>query len=119
MARIAALVELQPADRRRSQEARNAQGRDASPNGDVLMEQILENMNTAPWEEVLRKIASLPRTRQDKVLDIRRQLTEGTYEIEDRLDGAVDGVLEAITCPSERRYLDGDVRSGPAQLAAC
>jgi hypothetical protein len=52
-------------------------------------------------------------------LDIRRQLTEGTYEIEDRLDGAIGGVLEAITCPSEKPCLDGDVRSRPAKLVAC
>ena len=62
-----------------------------------MIEQILENLNTTPQEEVLQRIASLPRTRRDKVLDIRRQLTEGTYEVADRLDRAIDRVLEAIT----------------------
>jgi hypothetical protein len=61
------------------------------------MEQILEDLNTTPQEEVLTKIASLPRTRQDKVLDIRRQLTEGTYAVADRLDRAIDRILEAVT----------------------
>ena len=97
MARIAAVMELQPTDRRRSQNARNDQGGDTSPNGDVLMEQILENMNTTPQEEVLKRITSLPPIRQGKVLDIRRQITEGTYEVADRLDRALDRVLEAIT----------------------
>jgi anti-sigma28 factor (negative regulator of flagellin synthesis) len=60
------------------------------------MEQILENMNTTPQEEALMRITSLPDIRRDKVLDIRRQLTEGTYEVADRLDGAIDRVLEAI-----------------------
>ena len=83
------------------------------------MEQILENMRSTPWEEVLKRIASSPHIRRGKVLSIRRQITEGTYEIEDRLDGAIDGVLEAITCPSEEPYLDGDVRSEPAELVAC
>jgi anti-sigma28 factor (negative regulator of flagellin synthesis) len=94
MARIAALMELQPAERRKSQEARNDRGRDTSPDGAVSMEQILEDLSTTPQEEVLKKIASLPRTQQDKVLDIRRQLAEGTYKVPDRLDWAIDRVVE-------------------------
>jgi len=97
MATIAAVTELQPTDRRRFQNATNDQGRDTSPNGDVLMEQILANMDTTPPEEVLKRITSLPDIRRGKVLDIRRQLTEGTYEVADRLDRAIDRVLEAIT----------------------
>jgi len=97
MARIAALMELPLTDRRKPLEAQNDQGRDASPNGDALMEQILGNTNTTPQEEVLKRIASLPRTRRDKVLDIRRQIAEGTYEVADRLDRAMDRVLETIT----------------------
>ena len=97
MARIAAVMELQLTDRRRSRNARNDQGRDTPPNGDVLMERILENMNSTPQEELLKRITSLHDIRRDKVLDIRRQLTEGTYEVADLLDGAIDRVLEAIT----------------------
>ncbi len=97
MARIAALMELPAAGRRRSQDARNDHGSDTSPDGDVLMEHILEDLSTAPQEEVLKGIASLPRTRRDKVLDIRRQIAEGTYEVADRLDRTTDRVLEAIT----------------------
>ena len=97
MARIAALMELRPTDRRKPQDARYDQGCDTSPDGDVLMEQILENMNTTPPEEVLKRITSLPNIRRGKVLDIRRQLTEGTYEVAGRLDRAIDRVLEAIT----------------------
>jgi len=97
MARIAALMELRPTDRRKPQDARYDQGCDTSPDGDVLMEHILENMNTTPPEEVLKRITSLPNIRRGKVLDIRRQLTEGTYEVAGRLDRAIDRVLEAIT----------------------
>jgi len=61
------------------------------------MERILENMNTTPQEEVLKKIAPLPEIRRRKVLDIRRQITEGTYEVADWLDRTIDRVLEAIT----------------------
>ena len=97
MARIATQMELPLTDRRRPQEAGNDQGRDASPNGDALMERILGNMNATLQEEVLKRIASLPRTRRDKVLDIRRQIVEGTYEVADRLEGTIDRVLAAIT----------------------
>lgn len=97
MARTAAVIEPQPTDRRKSRDARNDRERDTSPNGDVLMAQIRENMNTTPREEVLKRIASLPDIRRGKVLDIRRQLTEGTYEVMGRLDKAMDRVLKAIT----------------------
>jgi len=68
MARIAALMELQPAERRISKKARNDQGPDTSPDTDVLMEQILEDLSTTPQEEVLTRIASLPDPRRGKVL---------------------------------------------------
>ena len=97
MAKIAALMERPSAGRRRPQDARNGPWRGSAPNGDALMEQVLANMNTTPQQGVLKKIAALPRARQDKVLDIRRQLTEGTYEVAGRLDRAMDQVLAAIT----------------------
>ena len=97
MARIAAVMELQPTDRRRSQDARNHQGRDAPLNDDVSMEQTLGNMSATPWDEELKRIASLTDIRRGKVLNIRRQISEGTYEVGDRLDGAIDRILEAIT----------------------
>ena len=97
MARIAAVIELQLTDRRKPQDARNDQGRDTPPNGDVLMERTPWNMNTTPQEEVLKRITSLPGIRRAKVLDIRRQLTEGIYDMADRLDRATDRVLEAMT----------------------
>jgi hypothetical protein len=90
-------MESQPVDRRRSQDAAYDPGRDTSPNGDVFMQQVLEALNTTPLEEVLKRTASLPSNRQGKVLDIRRQIADGTYEVADRLDRAMDRVLEAIT----------------------
>jgi len=97
MARTAALMELRPTDRRKPQDARYDQGCDTAPDGEVLMEHILENMNTTPPEEVLKRITSLPPNRQAKVLDICRQIADGTYEVADRLDPVIDRVLEAIT----------------------
>jgi len=64
---------------------------------DLIMEQILENMNTTPIGQVLRKIASLPEIRREKVLDVRRQLTEGKYDLNERLDVALEKVLDDLT----------------------
>ena len=64
---------------------------------DMVMEQILDNINTTPIGQVLRKIASLPEVRKEKVLDVRRQLTEGQYDLDERLDVALDKVLEYLT----------------------
>jgi len=64
---------------------------------DMMMEQILDNINTTPIGQVLRKIASLPEVRKEKVLDVRRQLTEGKYNLDERLDVALEKVLEHLT----------------------
>ena len=67
------------------------------PDEDLVMEQILENLNTTPIGKVLKRIASLPEVRKQKVLDVRRQLTEGKYDLNSRLDVALDKVLEDLT----------------------
>ena len=64
---------------------------------DMLMEHILENINSTPIGQVLKKIASLPEIRQRKVLNVRRQLTSGEYDLSERLDLALDRVLEDLT----------------------
>ena len=68
-----------------------------APDKDFIMEQILENLNTTPIGKVLKKIASLPDGRKEKVLDVRQQLTEGKYELNEYLDVALDKVLEDLT----------------------
>jgi hypothetical protein len=97
MARLVESAERESTDRCESRDARNNQGRDAPSGGDVLMEQILENMSSTPWDEVLTRIACSSHIRRGKVLRIRRQIAQGTYETEDRVDGAIDRVLEATT----------------------
>lgn len=64
---------------------------------DMIIEQILDNINTTPIGQVLKKIASLPEVRREKVLDVRRQLTQGEYDLNKRLDVALDKVLEDLT----------------------
>ncbi|MHC4556192.1 MAG: hypothetical protein ACYTFW_08485 [Planctomycetota bacterium] len=46
---------------------------------------------------MLKRIASLPEIRKEKVLDVRRQLTEGKYDLNERLEIALDKVLENLT----------------------
>ncbi len=64
---------------------------------DMVMEQILENIHNTPLGQVLKRIASLPGGRQEKVLHLRRQITEGSYDLGRRLDRALDKVLEDLT----------------------
>lgn len=64
---------------------------------DLVMERILENLNSTPIGQVLKKIASLPEIRRKKVLELRRQLTQGKYDLNERLDIVLDKVLEDLT----------------------
>lgn len=63
---------------------------------DLLMEHILDNMNSTPLGQVLKKIASLPEVRREKVLRVRKQLTEGRYDLNERLDLALEKVLDDL-----------------------
>ncbi len=67
-----------------------------SVDDDLVMEQILQNMNSTPLGQVLKKIVSLPEVRRQKVLNVRRQLTHGQYDINSRFDVALDKVLEKL-----------------------
>jgi hypothetical protein len=68
-----------------------------APEEDLVMEQILENIHTTPIGQLLKKIASLPEVRQEKILDVRQQLSEGKYDFNGHLDAAIDRVLERLT----------------------
>jgi len=46
---------------------------------------------------VLQGITSLPVVRREKVLTIRKQLAEGTYDLDERLDVVLDGLLTDLT----------------------
>ena len=45
----------------------------------------------------LEKIHSLPSVRRKKILEVRRKLVEGRYNLERRLDVALDRLLEDLT----------------------
>ena len=67
---------------------------------DGLMEAILENINSTPIGRVLKNIGSLPEVRKGKVLNLRSQIHDGTYDVSDRLDSVLDKVLEDLTTQS-------------------
>jgi hypothetical protein len=77
---------------------------------------VLGNRNTTSHEEALKRITSLPPIRQGKVLDIRRRIAAGTYEVGDRLDRAIDRLLEVLTGPPQESCPDGHGASRPVKL---
>jgi hypothetical protein len=68
-----------------------------SQDRDAVMEQILDNVHRTPLGVVLKRIASLPEVRREKVLRVRRQITQGRYDLTERLDLALEKVLDDLT----------------------
>jgi anti-sigma28 factor (negative regulator of flagellin synthesis) len=75
----------------------NPHARNLSQDEDSVMEQILDSIQSTPLGVVLKRIASLPEVRQEKVLRVRRQITQGRYDVTERLDMALEKVLEDLT----------------------
>jgi len=63
---------------------------------DRSVDEILENITSTPIGKLLKTIASLPEIRQEKVLDVRHQLSRGKYNLHKRLNVALDKVLEEL-----------------------
>lgn len=70
--------------------------RDFNIENDVLAEEILENMNSTPLGQVLMKIACMPEVRQKKVLSLRSQICDGSYDENDHIDSVLEKVLGEI-----------------------
>ena len=63
---------------------------------DMLAEELLHNINTTPIGRLLKQIAEMPEIRQEKVSNVRNQLKRGEYDMNERLDLALDRVLEEL-----------------------
>ena len=48
---------------------------------------------TAP---AMRLLDTLPRSRREKILAVRRQIAEGTYDLDKRLDAVLDRLLQDL-----------------------
>jgi len=59
-------------------------------------QQLFEHMQSNPLGRLLQLIASLPEVRREKVLQARQQIRENGHELENRLDAAMDRVLEEL-----------------------
>jgi hypothetical protein len=46
---------------------------------------------------ILQYIAWLPQARRNKILEIRKQLARGTYNLNERLDAVLEPLLKAVT----------------------
>ncbi len=96
--KVVLMPEFEINNRFRSQNGQvNPADKKSAPEEDLIMEKILDNLNTTPIGQVLKRIASLPEVRKDKVLSVRRQLTDGKYELNERLNIVLDKVLEDLT----------------------
>lgn len=75
----------------------NPMGENLAHDNDLLMEQILGNINSTPIGQVLKRISLLPEVRAEKILRVRQQLNKGQYNLNERLNAAVDKVIEELT----------------------
>ena len=62
----------------------------------LLTEDIMKNVKKTPIGQLLQKMAAMPEIRQDKVLRVRREISGGKYNLNDRLDVAIDNILEEL-----------------------
>ena len=63
---------------------------------DILAEEMLKNVNSTPIGKLLKRIATMPEIRKEKVTNVRKQLNQGNYDVENRLDLALDIVIEEL-----------------------
>ena len=58
--------------------------------------EVMHNLNHTPVGQVLKKIASLPEVRRQKVLNLRRRLTSCNDGLTEGLDAVLDKVLKML-----------------------
>ncbi len=63
---------------------------------DTVAEELLHNINNTPIGRLLKQIAKMPEIRQEKVSTMRNQINRGEYDLNERLDLALDKVLEEL-----------------------
>ena len=64
--------------------------------GDLFIEEIVENINKTPIGDVLSRIAEMPEVRKEKVLGVRQQLCAGEYDLTGRLDEVLERILQEL-----------------------
>ena len=70
---------------------------DFSAHEDMLSaEDVLHNMNSTPIGQLLKKISQMPEIRSQKVLETRKSILDGEYDLDERLDSVLERVLEEL-----------------------
>jgi anti-sigma28 factor (negative regulator of flagellin synthesis) len=55
-----------------------------------------DKLKLSKTSRLLKKVASLPKARREKILAVRYQLDTGKYSIDDRLNAATDRLIENL-----------------------
>ena len=67
---------------------------------DPFEDEFFDNINSTPLGRLLKLIATMPEIRQNKVSELRTQISDGQYDINHNLDEALDRVLEELITES-------------------
>jgi anti-sigma28 factor (negative regulator of flagellin synthesis) len=67
-----------------------------NPTDDIRTEEMLQSAAQKPLSQLLDKIAQLPEVRYEKITTVRRQISMGEYQIDDKLDATIDRLLEEL-----------------------
>ncbi|MGA2916577.1 MAG: flagellar biosynthesis anti-sigma factor FlgM [Sedimentisphaerales bacterium] len=63
---------------------------------DCKTEELLQAGAKTPLGQLLGKIAQLPEVRFEKVLNLRRQICRGNYQLDEKLEAATDKIIEEL-----------------------
>ena len=55
-----------------------------------------DSVDISPAAEMAAKLSEIPDIRQDRVNEIRAQIASGTYETDDRINGALERLLDEM-----------------------
>jgi anti-sigma28 factor (negative regulator of flagellin synthesis) len=63
---------------------------------DRKTEELLQTSSQTPLGQLLEKISKLPEVRTEKVINLRRQICNGQYKVDEKLDATIDKILEDL-----------------------
>ncbi|MEN6385830.1 MAG: flagellar biosynthesis anti-sigma factor FlgM [Phycisphaerales bacterium] len=63
---------------------------------DMKTEEMLQSSTKTGLGQLLNKIAQLPEVRYEKITTVRRQISMGEYEIDEKLNASIDMLLEEL-----------------------
>lgn len=63
---------------------------------DCKTEELLQAGAKTPLGQLLEKMSQLPEVRFEKVLNLRRQICRGNYNLDEKLEATADKILEEL-----------------------